>query len=523
VSDTLRQLLAHGPGFLGGMSRGQQVLLLALAVLIPVLVLAGSHWLADGQYVPLFASLTAEEAGAIVAQLKTAKTPYRIGGSGEQILVPADKVGEVRLRIAAQGLPLGGGVGFEVFDKAAFGLSDFSQRLNYQRALQGELARTIGQLPGIVRARVHLVLPQQSLFSDRDRPASASVFLRLAPGRSVGGEQVRSIVHLVASSVEGLTPDRVTVVDTAGRVLAVGGESAGAAALSPRRLEAKTAAEEGLERRVQSLLDQVLGPGQAVTRVAVQMSFDQVERTEERFDPKPVPRQQSKTVESTKGRTSTPPAVAPGSADRPESANAVTSNEGSRQSETTSYELSKVVARTLSTPGEIQRVSVAVLLNAPGKAARETRDGTARSPEELEKIRKVVMGAARPVPWKDPLVVGGAAAGTLALGAVSGLVWLVRRRARRRAPSLEQVVRGLGAQEAAAAFAPGAGALPEVEPAPADAVPGSVSRAFRDREELRRRAVGFATAEPEASAQLIRAWMVKRRTLATVGEDRNGQ
>src|SRR5581483_763477 len=173
------------------------------------------------------------------------------------------------------------------------------------RALQGELARTIGQLHDVAHARVHLVLPQPSLFTDRERAASASVFLQLRPGGQIGRDEVRGIVHLVASSVEGLTADRVTVVDTRGRVLSAGAESGSPTALSPRRLEIKSAVEEGIERRVQSLLDAALGPGQAVARVTAQLNFDQVDRTEERFDPNTVARQKTVSKESTKGSSTT--------------------------------------------------------------------------------------------------------------------------------------------------------------------------------------------------------------------------
>ena len=199
--------------------------LVGLAVVLIVGGFVASQWMGQMTYVPLFASLPAEDAGAIVAQLKASKTPYRVGGAGEQIMVPADQVNEIRLRVASQGLPLGSGVGFEVFDKGSFGLSDFNQRINYQRALQGELARTIGQARGVTRARVHLVMPQPSLFVQRERTPSASVFLKLAPGTRLTNEDVRGIIHLVASSVEGLVPARVTVVDTAGRMLAAGSAS----------------------------------------------------------------------------------------------------------------------------------------------------------------------------------------------------------------------------------------------------------------------------------------------------------
>jgi flagellar M-ring protein FliF len=334
MTEILRRVLDTGPPAWTGLGRPLQIALGALLLGLPLALFAASQvWTGDTHYVPLFASLPAEDAGAIVGQLKTAKTPYRIGPAGE-ILVPPDKAGELRLRMAVQGLPLGGGVGFEVFDKTAFGLSDFNQRVNYQRALQGELARSIGQLRGVQRARVHLVMPQPSLFADRERQPSASIFLKLVPGGRLSGEETRGIVHLVASSVEGLAPERVTMVDTAGRVLAAGSEG-GTSHLSPRRLEIKSAVEEGIERRVQSLLDSALGPGQAVTRASAQLNFDQVERTEERFDPKPVTRQESRTIETAKGLSAAP--SMPSGTPTPGSSllgAANTTNEGSRESAT---------------------------------------------------------------------------------------------------------------------------------------------------------------------------------------------
>jgi len=559
MADALQQILDRAPSTLTGLGRRPRWLLIALAVALPLALFLGSQSLWESQYVPLFASLTAEDAGAIVTQMKASKTPYRIGGAGDQILVPADKVNEIRLRMAVQGLPLGGGVGFEVFDKAAFGISDFSQRVNYQRALQGELARTIGQLRGVSRARVHLVLPQPSLFTERERPASASVFLKLTAGTRLRGEEVRGIVHLVASSVEGLTPDRVTIVDTGGRVLAAAAD-AGMDDLSPRRLEIKVAVEEGLERRVQSLLDSALGPGQAVTRASAKVNFDRVERTEERFDPNPVTRQETRTVETSKGTSSTPtiPTVAPvpGTPPPPSS---TTSNEGNRESETVSYELSRIVARTLTTPGEIQRLSVAVLLNTASKVTqgpdkKETREPAPRSAEEVEKIRRIVMSAVGYTPARGdevtvvelpfdtsvrereeallekgaPLVPVVSWAGgqtiVLAVAAVTAtvliLVVLMRRQSRQQA--LAEVARSLHTQESMAATGAGefgAAGFTAPESPPAPVVPEELMRLGREREGLRQKAVGLASSEPEAAAQLIRAWMVKKKALQGVSAD----
>jgi flagellar basal-body M-ring protein/flagellar hook-basal body protein fliF len=463
--------------------------------------------------------------------------------------------------MAVQGLPLGGGVGFEVFDRATFGVSDFSQRVNYQRALQGELARTIGQLREVARARVHLALPQPSVFAERDRPASASVFLKLKTGQRLTAEQVRGIVQLVASSVEGLAADRVTVMDTAGGILAAGADAGGGGPISPRRLEIKTAVEEGLEKRVQSLLDAALGAGRAVTRVSAQLSFDQVERTEERFDPTPVPRQKSRTVESNKASSSTPTA-APAAPGQPAAAApaSTSSNEGSRETESSSFELSRIVAKTLTTPGDIRRLSVAVLLRAPEKVpqgadGKDNRETQPRAPEEIDKIRKIVMGAvgfneqrgdqvtvvempfeaaperdlpaapeaAPPAASPFNLVVLAAAGGGLLLVGGGVVVWLMRR-GRSRQRQIAAVERSLRAQEAAA---PGAAPSPvpaaraealargaEEEPA---ALPEEFLKLGRERDGLRQKALGLASTEPEAAAQLIRAWMVKKKSLVPAG------
>jgi flagellar M-ring protein FliF len=543
VADALARALGNGPAFWASLSRSQQILLVTVAVLLPIVVFVGSQWLGEGQYVPLFAGLSTEDAGVLMAHLKATKTPYRVGGAGDQILVPADRVTEVRLRVATQGLPLGGGVGFEMFDKPSLGISDFAQRLNHQRALQGELARTIGQLRGVSRARVHLVLPQPSLFTERDRPASASVFLKLAPGGRLGGEEVRGIVHLVASSVEGLNADHVTVVDAAGRVLSAGAE-AGKGGLSPRRLEIKAAVEEGIERRLQSLLEAALGPGQALSRVAAQVNFDQVERTEERFDPNPVTRQETRTVETTKGSSSAPSSVAASAAGAAPAAS-TTSNDGSRESETVSYEIGKIVARTLTSPGDIQRLSVAVLLNTNTKTVTtdkgESKEAAPRTPEDIDKIRRIVMGAVgfnqtrgdevsvvempfdtamlerqralleQPVPPAPSRPVGDLLAVNPLAGAVVMLVagvgvflWLGRRQARRQA--LAEVALSLERQGVGGMAGAGAAGLPA-----SPLIPDEIIRVSKQRENVRQQVFSLANTEPEATALLLRSWLARKK------------
>ena len=548
MPEALDRLLVSGPSAWARLGRGPQLLLLALAALAP-LVFFGAQWLTETQYVPLYSALPAEESGAVLNQLKVAKTPYRIG-PGEQILVPAEKVSETRLKLAMQGLPVGGGVGFEVFDRPSLGVSDFAQRLNYQRALQGELARTIGHLREVQRARVHLVLPQPSLFAERDRPATASVFLKLTPGAALGREQIRGVVHLVASSVEGLVPERVTVVDTGGRVLSLGADPGGA--LSPRRLEVKGAVEDSLERRVQSLLDATLGSHQAVVRVAATLNFDQVERTEETFDPNTVARQKTRSTESNKGRSTSPApggAAAGGENADKEPAQSVTQNDGTRESESMTFEVSRVVAKTLTTPGDIRRVTVAVMLNVPTRGPGDARAPAPRPAEDVEKIRRVVMGAVgfnekrgdevtvvevafdtsaadreralldSAPPAAAPVASPGAfaidrtwilaGAGAVAFIVVAWLVLRVLARGRARVELADSLAAG-----EAPAPAPARAAVPRAAMAPrapTQLVSDDVLALSQEREDIRQKALAMASTEPEATAQLLRAWLVKKK------------
>src|SRR6185369_12652786 len=189
------------------LSPGKRMLIAGVALLsvmaFAVLIVVANRT----DYRPLFTNLTAEDAGEIVKKLKDAKTPYQITADGKGILVPADKVYELRLTMASEGLPQGGGVGFEIFDRKNFGMTEFVQKLNYQRALQGELSRTIAQLTGVEQARVHLVIPEKSLFKDNEKPATASIVLKMKSNRALKDSEVQGVVHLVSASIEGMDPE----------------------------------------------------------------------------------------------------------------------------------------------------------------------------------------------------------------------------------------------------------------------------------------------------------------------------
>jgi flagellar M-ring protein FliF len=238
-------------------------------------------------YAILFSQLEQDDAAGAVAKLKEMKTPYRLQAGGSTIEVPESRVGETRLELASAGLPRGGGVGFESFDKMRLGATEFEQRVLYRRALEGELARTIGTLGAVQSARVHLVLPEKSIFVTRNEPASASIVLRLRSGRALGGSEVAAIVHLTAASVPALTPDRVALVTTDGVLLRrphVTAEGATAEGEEDRGSQQR-AVEVQLEDRARAMLEKVVGTGHADVRVTAELDPAHVEHSEDHYDP----------------------------------------------------------------------------------------------------------------------------------------------------------------------------------------------------------------------------------------------
>lgn len=354
-------------------------------------------------YKPLFTNLNSEDAGEIVKKLKEAKTPYQITPDGKGILVPADKVYEQRLTLASEGLPQGGGIGFEIFDRKNFGMTEFVQKINYQRALQGELSRTIAQLAGVEQARIHLVLPEKSLFKENEKPATASVVVKMKSGRSLRENEVQGIVHLVSSSIEGMEADHVTVLDSRGKVLNRGnGFSDPTAKLTATMQETQRAYEKNVEERIQSLLDPVVGSGKTVARVTATFDFKQVERLEEKFDPESTAVRSEQRSEE-KGATTSTSAGVPGvqtNLGRTAAPAGAASGGGSKNDETLNYEVSRSTAKIIEPMGALSRISVAVLVDGKYEQPAAVKDGQTskpkyvpRSPDELQKIEALVKSA----------------------------------------------------------------------------------------------------------------------------------
>jgi len=369
------------------------ILLAALAAAIAGVVLFVS-WIQQADYQVLYSGLAESDAGGIVQKLKELKVPYKLEAGS--IMVPADRVYDLRLQLASQGLPHGGGVGFELFDKTDFGATDFVQKLNYRRALQGELSRTVMSLSEVEQARVHLAIPEKSLFVQEGNNPSASVLIKLRPGRTLSQGQIQGIVHLVSSSIEGLNPKDVTVVDSRGEMLTRPSAS-DLAGLSSSQLEYQRNYEKEMESRVLGILEPVVGRNKVRAKATAALDFTKVEKTEEKFDPdgQVIRSEQKSTEKSTSGGTGGVPGVTSNLPGR-NAAQAGSSQAGSqKQHETTNYEISKVTSHTVNASGELKKLSVAVIVDgvyAEQEGSKEKKYAP-RSEEDLKKYEDLVRKA----------------------------------------------------------------------------------------------------------------------------------
>ncbi len=396
---------------------GRQLVSLAAAFVLVVGIVAGSaYWVNKPTYALLFADMDVEDAGQMVTRIKALKVPYQVDPGGRSIRVPAERVDELRLELSSQGMPSSGRVGFEIFDRTAFGATEFLEQVNYRRALEGEIARTISTISEVSNARVHIAMGRETLFGE-PRPAKASVVLKLRGTRGLSAGTISGITNLVAASVEGLRPEGVVVVDSFGRPLAKPGEE-GDDPLGAAQLEKQQRIEREMSSRVVALLEPVVGVERVRVNVAVKLNPQSQEETEERWDPNTVLRSRQTTSDTSVagsaasssgggGGTSTP--VAGARANLPVSgtsgatvpistATNSTGPSSTRTAETSNFEVSRTTRRTVMPPGDIQRLSVAVILDDDQQSAK-AQDGTVttkrvpRTPEDLQKIQGLVSAA----------------------------------------------------------------------------------------------------------------------------------
>lgn len=369
----------------------------AVVTLIIATVMLLFVWTQKADLQPLYTNLSEEDAGMIIQKLNELRVPYSATSGG--VMVPADRVYELRLQLASQGLPQGGGVGFELFDKTSFTMTDFVQKLNYRRALQGELSRTIRSLSEVEQCRVHIAIPERSLFAQKEDRPKASILVKLRPGRRLSQAQVRGIVHLVSSSVEGLDPKDVSVVDSGGEMLTAPLDDVVAAGSA--QLEHQREFEREMEARIVSMLEPVVGRGKVRVKVAAAMDFTRMEKTEEKFDPDgQVVRSEQKNIEKTTNTTSTGGGVPGVASNLPGRQQAVAAGQersasSEKKSETVNYEITKIISHTVSPAGEIKRLSVVALVDGTYTVADGSSEKkyTPRSEEDIQKFEEMVKKA----------------------------------------------------------------------------------------------------------------------------------
>lgn len=531
--------------------RGQPLpLLLAGAAAIALLVVL-ALWAREPDYRVLFSNLSEADGGQIIGELEKRQVPYRLSEGGHAILVPAAQMNALRLQLAEQGLPKGGNVGFELLDKQAFGVSQFAEQLNYQRGLEGELARTIESLGPIASARVHLVMARQSVFIREREPARASVLLNLQPGRELGQSQASAIAHLVSSSVADLSIDGVTIVDQNGRLLSQSrGDVNG---LDGSQLAYVRDVERAYQRRIEDILTPLLGNQNVHAQVAAQLDFASRESTAERYEPNQKPDQsavRSQQIsenlagadEAARGvpgaLTNTPPnqppatkATAPAKPGEPALAStqdgaSAARSRAVRSERMINYEVDHSVEHVKQNQGEVRRLSTAVVVNfrtvlKDGKPTQEPL-----SKEELENIENLVrqaMGFSAQrgdelkvinsafaledtstieLPWwRTPefFALATSLSRYLLVAFIALLLWLMvlRPMQRRHAQTLQAA-----AAEAAADAASG----PASEPGSPPAAPRNKAQSY---EQNMKRLREISTDDPRLIAMIVRGWMKK--------------
>ena len=367
------------------------VVVIAAAAVIGALV----HWRHESDFKPLFTSMSAEDASNIVTKLKESGTEYRIGENGTTVLVPSARVDELRLEMAGAGLPKTGRIGFELFDKTNLGITDFTEHVNYRRALEGELERSVRSLVEVQDARVHVTFPRDSVFLESREPAKASVLVNLRLGAHLSPQNVVAITNLVASAVEGLTPDQVSVLDMSGNLLSRPHKSLDAAAdESEGALEYRHQVEKDLLAKMNSTLEPLLGEGRFRAGVSVDCDFTSGEQSDEVFDPTKSVMLTSQKTEDIVGGTQN--SGVPGTASnlpRPTSRPGSAGSNVARRTENVSFQTSRSVRHVKLPQGAIKRISASLLLDQDVRWQGKTKVLVPPTPEKLKAIHDLVAGA----------------------------------------------------------------------------------------------------------------------------------
>ena len=370
------------------LSSSKKVSTLGITSLALAAIFIFSIWVQSTDYQLLFANLSHENAGTIVEELKTQNIDYKLTNQGRNIQVPTDQVHETRLSLASQGLPEGNEVGFELFEDTPLGMTDFVQKLNWQRALQGELSRTIKSLSIIDHARVHLVIPKKELFSRKKPKGKASVMVKVKAGKTLSENQIQGVVRLVSGSTESVTSQDVVVVDIKGNVLTGSGDGSQETLITSNNFTHKRKVEIELEKNIVKMLEEALGSGKVIARVSANMDFNKEDSTEEIYDPdSQVIRNESNSTETSVDHNITGLTPTPDNS-RKENGSLQSQSKSEKENNILNYEINKTIRRTVKPAGQIKSLSVGVLID--GITSGNPPVYKARSSDEMAKYLAIV-------------------------------------------------------------------------------------------------------------------------------------
>ena len=380
--------------FFGKLSLWQRIALLGGSVILLTAVIGISIMATRTEYRVLYSNLGPEDASRVIKSLQTDKVHYKLADNGASILVPKEIVYDQRIKIAGEGGLVGQGIGFEIFDKVKVGQTDFVQKINYTRALQGELSRTINEFPCVESSRVHLVIPQRSLFVEERQSPSASVVINLkSPGAKPDPKEINAILNMIIMAVEGLDKQHVSITDNGGKVLYKPEEN-DVAGINTTQLEHRLQVQRNLERRIEELLQPLFGPGRVIAKVNADMDYSQKTIRREFYDPeKSAVRSEQRSEESQQGRANLE-AGAPDANFRGDGiTGSVSDQNGSRETRTTNYEINKEEQQIVANVGDLRRLTVAVIIDGSYEKIDGVWKFVPRKDEEINKVRQLVSNA----------------------------------------------------------------------------------------------------------------------------------
>lgn len=523
------QLKNKAMGAMNGFSAGQRVVVGIAALTLVIGGVLFAQWASKPTMVPLFSNVSSEDAAEITGKLSSSNTPYELADGGATILVPKEKVYQTRIDLAGQGLPSGGSVGYKLLDKQGITTSDFLQHVGYQRALEGELSNTIGSIQGIQSATVHLVIPKQDVFANDSKKPTASVLVTLQNGKQLSNNQVQSIVNLVASGVEGLTSDNVTVSDDKGRLLAAPGQ--GTTGTEDQDGDRATAMENSITTKIQNLLTPVVGAGKAVVATRAELNWDKKEEVAEIYNP--LGKEQQPTA--TRSLTETYGNGAGGEANGclgvgnptngvclPANGEEGANNGYSKVEQSQDNALDKTITKTVTQPGDIERLSVAVMYDSTVAGVDQAQiealvtqaaglqpargDSVTVGPmpfdktaaEEAEKAAKAAADAAASEQTMNMIKTGGTI--LMVLIALGVLMFLTKKRGAQFQSATPIPMNEIDALMPA--LPSGQVEQPELEQSP-----DSIERAKVDKD-----ITMLIEKQPDEVASLLRSWLADRRS-----------